>query len=108
MDERETKLPTWAQDRLALLRGSLANAEKAIAAFSGNERTPVSARFLVNAPDGRTLYFPADTTVAVEGEDGSRITMQRHDGTVRIAVLEGRLEIAPDAANCVHVRQRKA
>jgi len=103
-EERERKLPVWAQERLSLLRELLATKERDLEALTGGAKTKVWARFYAGpGPDGRTIYLPDDSRVFVTDIHGFTVQMHRHGGSVRISA-DSALDIMPDASNAIHVR----
>jgi len=103
MKENVTKLPKWAQDRIAILERDLAAAQREMRSIYAKEDTGV--RILYFPQHDQTMPLPERAQVEFGPKDfGTALTVTlRKDGGVDVHG-EGRIAITPWAANSVTIK----
>lgn len=111
-DEREARLPKWAQDELAVLRSQLNSAREQVAAMQGDEPTGVvydtrGALGVLKLPKGGVLTLTDDNgyryDVDLRHERERNADGKRH-GVLHIFGSTGGIIVKPWAANYVQIR----
>lgn len=104
MTDDLTKLPKWAQRRIAMLGANIASAEK-----KAYQVTSGASNILVN-PSWRDTcdgYLPDDSRIRFTLKDGERLDVQFNEDRSSIRIYEhgrfNRLVVVPNCSNVVEV-----